>query len=352
MFDNNFYGCLRHKAFNPKDSAGRRWPQNSQFVDDDLDFVTADPFCQDISKLLNSKALRRLKDKTQVFPTPRDPHIRNRRTHTDEVVAIALVLADILGLNRSLTQAIALGHDLGHTPFGHFGERYITEKTGRTFTHAHNSVVVCQKIERRGHGLNLCKETLRGILNHSTLIESDETIQEFAVVYWADKIAFTFSDWNDYRRHVGTRIANTVAPSSLLGFGKYQRDRVKCCLLALCEESANCGFVSLSKSPIAMEFADLREWMYEEVYKWITFEDQRLAFNRLIDFFQKEPFFQQWDPFLLLSLMTDPEVEFFNKIWDPIRIPEIMDIRHFGIVELVEHIDDSKIDMFMTDLDW
>lgn len=354
MFDNNFYGCLRHKAFNPKDSAGRKWPSNSVFVDDDLDFETADPFCQDISKILNCKALRRLERKTQVFPIPRDPHVRNRRTHTDEVVAIALVLADVLGLNRSLTQAIALGHDLGHTPFGHFGEHYISEMTGRSMTHAQLSVVVCQKVERRGHGLNLCKETLQGILQHSNTIGSNvkvlpSLIQEYAVVLWADKIAYTFADWNDYIRHVGPRVP---PPQIMVEFGLYQRDRVKTCMLALCEESAKCGYVSFSDSPIARDFAELRRWMLKNVYEWITFESERLIFNKLIDYFQKETFFKEWDPFLLLALMTDPEVKFFGQIWDPMCRPEINYIKHFGIVELVNHVDDPKIDMFDIDLDW
>lgn len=354
MNSDDFQGSLKDKAFDPKDSKGRRYALDYHFKDLDLSFVAGDPFALDIVKILNSKASRRLAEKTQVYPLPFDPHIRTRLIHSMEVCSLALQIADVLGLNKSLCQAIGLGHDLGHAPFGHFGEQYITVNTGKKFAHAVNSVVVCQRVERRGHGLNLTRETLQGILSHSRAIEdrievSSAGIQEFSVIVLADKLAYTFADYNDYLRVKGKE---AIIPPNLDFFGPYQRARVYKCLQALFEESAELGCVSFKNSQTAKEFARLRKWMLVNVYEQISFDVERVLFDKLIEYFRKESFFQGWDPYLLLALMTDREVRHFGQLWNNARHPKIEEISHYGIIELVERVDDPKIDFSQPDLGW
>ena len=126
-------------------------------------------FQRDIDRITHSKSFRRLKHKTQVFLRPEGDHYRTRLTHTLEVARLARTIARALELNEDLTEAISLGHDLGHTPFGHAGERALNAiYTGTGFRHYEQSLRVVDRIERDGRGLNLCNETRIGILNHTT----------------------------------------------------------------------------------------------------------------------------------------------------------------------------------------
>ena len=124
-------------------------------------------FQRDRDRIIHSKAFRRLKHKTQVFLSPESDHYRTRLTHTLEVSQIARTIARALRLNEDLTEAIALGHDLGHTPFGHAGERAINDLTSFPFAHYEQSVRVCEKLEKSGKGLNLTYEVLNGIERHT-----------------------------------------------------------------------------------------------------------------------------------------------------------------------------------------
>ena len=152
-------------------------------------------FQRDRDRIMHSKAFRRLKNKTQVFLAPQGDHYRTRMTHTLDVMQIARSIARVLRLNEDLTEAIALGHDLGHTPFGHAGERTLSRLSGGKFRHNEQSVRVCEVIEKDGRGLNLTKEVKDGILNHRS--GGKPSTLEGKVVMFADKIAYVNHDIDD-----------------------------------------------------------------------------------------------------------------------------------------------------------
>jgi len=152
-------------------------------------------FQRDRDRIIHSRSFRRLKHKTQVFLSPELDHYRTRLTHTLEVAQIARTLARALRLNEDLTEAIALGHDLGHTPFGHAGERAINDLVDFEFTHYEQSVRVCEKIEKNGKGLNLTFEVLDGIKHH-TKGEWAATL-EGRIVRLSDRIAYINHDIDD-----------------------------------------------------------------------------------------------------------------------------------------------------------
>lgn len=179
-------------------------------------------FQRDRDRIIHSKAFRRLKHKTQVFLSPESDHYRTRLTHTLEVSQIARTLARALRLNEDLTEAIALGHDLGHTPFGHAGERALNQLFEGGFSHFEQSVRVCEKLERNGKGLNLTREVLDGILHH-TRGDWAETL-EGKLVRFSDRIAYINHDIDDAIR-AGV-ITEEVLPSQVtehLGHSKSER---------------------------------------------------------------------------------------------------------------------------------
>jgi dGTPase len=153
-------------------------------------------FQQDRDRIVHSKAFRRLKQKTQVFLAPEGDHYRVRLTHTLEVTQIARTVARALRLNEDLTEAIGLGHDLGHTPFGHLGERALEPFLGRAFRHSEQSLRIVDYLERDGQGLNLSWEVRDGIVNHTWAMPSPATL-ESQVVRFADRIAYVNHDVDD-----------------------------------------------------------------------------------------------------------------------------------------------------------
>ena len=155
-------------------------------------------FQRDVDRITHSKSFRRLKHKTQVFMQPEGDHYRTRLTHTLEVSRIARTVAGALRLNEDLTEAIALGHDLGHTPFGHAGERALRELMPGGFHHYEQSLRVVDRIEKNGRGLNHCYETRMGILHH-TVGAPDDTLEAVAVRL-ADHIAYINHDVDDAMR--------------------------------------------------------------------------------------------------------------------------------------------------------
>ncbi len=150
---------------------------------------------RDRDRILHSKSFRRLKDKTQVFLSPVGDHYRTRLTHVLEVSQIARTIAKALRLNEELTEAIALGHDLGHTPFGHAGERMLNEIVEGGFRHNEQSVRIVEILEKDGQGLNLTWEVRDGILNHKT--DGHPSTLEGCVVRLSDKIAYINHDIDD-----------------------------------------------------------------------------------------------------------------------------------------------------------
>lgn len=163
-------------------------------------------FQRDVDRVTHSKAFRRLRHKTQVFLQPEGDHYRTRLTHTLEVSRVARTIARALRLNEDLAEAISLGHDLGHTPFGHAGERALRDVTG-SFNHYEQSLRVVDKLEKDGRGLNLCHETRMGILNHTTGLPRDTV--EADVVRLSDHIAYLNHDLDDAQR------AGIVAPEDV-----------------------------------------------------------------------------------------------------------------------------------------
>ena len=152
-------------------------------------------FQRDVDRITHAKSFRRLKHKTQVFLQPEGDHYRTRLTHTLEVTRLARTVARALMLNEDLTEAIGLGHDLGHTPFGHAGERVLRRIMPGGFSHYEQSLRVVDYLEREGHGLNLCYETRMGILNH-TYGAPDDT-REATVVRLSDRVAYINHDLDD-----------------------------------------------------------------------------------------------------------------------------------------------------------
>ena len=150
---------------------------------------------RDRDRIIHCKAFRRLKHKTQVFLDPEGDHYRTRLTHTLEVAQIARTIAKALRLNESLTEAIALGHDLGHTPFGHTGEQVLNNLCTGGFVHSEQSVRVCEVLEKDGAGLNLTKEVRDGIRNHRT--SGHPSTLEGQAVRLSDKIAYLTHDIDD-----------------------------------------------------------------------------------------------------------------------------------------------------------
>ena len=152
-------------------------------------------FQRDRDRILHSKSFRRLKDKTQVFLTPDGDHYRTRLTHTLEVSQHARTIAKALRLNEDLVEAIALGHDLGHTPFGHAGERALNQVAPNGFIHSEQSVRTVDVLEKNGVGLNLTHEVRDGIRNHQT--SREPSTLEGKIVRLSDKIAYIHHDMDD-----------------------------------------------------------------------------------------------------------------------------------------------------------
>ena len=169
------------------DSMGRDEPET------ECDIRTV--FQRDRDRILHCKSFRRLKHKTQVFLAPEGDHYRTRLTHTLEVAQIGRTIARALRLNEDLTEAIALGHDLGHTPFGHCGERVLNEVCPGGFRHNEQSIRVVEFLEKNGQGLNLTKEVRDGILNHGTA--GKPSTLEGKIIRLADKIAYINHDIDD-----------------------------------------------------------------------------------------------------------------------------------------------------------
>ena len=219
-------------------------------------------FQRDIDRVIHCKSFRRLKHKTQVFLQPEGDHYRTRMTHTLEVARIARTMARALRLNEDLTEAAALGHDLGHTPFGHAGERALSRVVEGGFRHYEQSLRVVDRLENDGAGLNLCYEVRRGILCH-TAGEPAETL-EGQLVRFADKIAYINHDIDDAMR--GRIIFPTDIPvhiSETLGFT--HGERLDTLTMDIIENSREGNAIRQSEH-IAQAMAELKQFMFDSVY--------------------------------------------------------------------------------------
>ena len=224
------------------------------------------PFQRDRDRIVHSKSFRRLKQKTQVFVAPRGDHFRTRLTHTLEASGISRVVARALRLNEDLTEAIALGHDLGHPPFGHTGEEVLDgvlqDRVGRRFRHNEHSLRIVDVLEREGRGLNLTSEVRDGILNHTG--SGDPATLEGKIVRIVDRIAYLNHDIDDAIR------AGILSPGDLPGgeialLGPTGSRRIDTLVHDLVETSAGTGDI-LQSSEIGAAMLNLRTFMFERVY--------------------------------------------------------------------------------------
>ena len=219
-------------------------------------------FQRDVDRITHSKAFRRLKHKTQVFLRPEGDHYRTRLTHTLEVSRLARTVARALSINEDLTEAIALGHDLGHTPFGHAGERALREIHPGGFQHYEQSLRVVDILERGGQGLNLCYETRMGILNH-THGAPDDTL-EATVVRYCDRIAYMNHDLDDAIR-AGILRSEDVPRAIRERLGERNSERINAFVSDLVSTSMDVGF---GFSPDMQRiYEDFHEYMYDSVYR-------------------------------------------------------------------------------------
>ncbi len=220
-------------------------------------------FQRDRDRILHSKSFRRLKDKTQVFLTPEGDHYRTRLTHTLEVSQNARTIAKALQLNEDLVEAIALGHDLGHTPFGHAGERALNDICPLGFEHAKQSIRTVDVLEKDGQGLNLTYEVRDGILNHQT--SGNPYTLEGKIVRLSDKIAYIHHDMDDAIR--GGILTEEDVPKSIrevIGFTT--GERLDHFIHDIVTTSFGKDEIIMSK-PVAEAMKALREFMFENVYK-------------------------------------------------------------------------------------
>ena len=236
-----------------KNSLGRKRPEV------ECDVRTA--FQRDRDRIIHCKAFRRLKHKTQVFLAPESDHYRTRLTHTLEVALIARTIARALRLNEDLTEAIALGHDLGHTPFGHAGERALDKISDTGFHHYEQSVRVCEYLEKDFKGLNLTAEVLDGILNH-TKGPQPKTL-EGRVVRISDKIAYINHDIDDAVR-AGIITENDIEKDISTVLGSKKSERINSMVKSVIFNSIDDIKMDDETNE---QFEKLHDFLFERVYK-------------------------------------------------------------------------------------
>ena len=218
---------------------------------------------RDIDRVVHSKAFRRLMHKTQVFLSPEGDHYRTRMTHTLEVSRVAGTITRALGLNEDLSEAIAMGHDLGHTPFGHAGEGALSECLGKPFHHNEQSLRVVDILEKDGKGLNLTYEVRMGIVGH-TGPTMPETL-EGQVVRKSDRIAYVNHDLDDAMR--AGILTNEDVPGDIVEIlGATHRDRLNTLVCDCIRVSRESGKIELSPH-VQKAFDDLRAFLFERVYR-------------------------------------------------------------------------------------
>lgn len=268
-------------AAHARDSRGRETPVEPCPLRTD--------YQRDRDRILHCKSFRRLKFKTQVFLSPEGDHYRTRLTHTLEVSQVARTLARALRLNEDLTEAIALGHDLGHTPFGHIGERSLDELMPDGFRHNEQSRRCVEVLENGGAGLNLTWEVRDGILCHSG--KQFPATLEGQCVRRADRIAYLNHDLDDALR--GGVLQPFELPADCLKvLGQTHGQRINTMILDIVENSQ--GQDVLTMSPLVQEAMDgLREFMFERVYrdKWRAAEEHRcdLVMKQLFHYYSDHP---------------------------------------------------------------
>ena len=288
-------------------------------------------FQRDRDRIIYSKAFLRLKNKTQVFFSPEGDHFRTRMTHTIDVSQIARSIARCLALNEDLAEAIALGHDLGHTPFGHAGERVLASLSPRGFAHNEQSLRVVDVLEKEGRGLNLTFEVRDGILNHKK--SGKPATLEGKAVSIADRIAYVNHDIEDAIR-AGLLRAEDLPREEVCVLGSTTRDRINTMITSIYENSVGKDSVAMGEKE-AHALENLRAFMFEKVYITpLSMKEEERAkrmLSSMYDYFwnnrERLPAFylslaEQWPLEQVLcdylSSMTDKfAVAVFNNIFIP-----------------------------------
>jgi dGTPase len=245
--------------------AARSYPAVRAHPEEDCALRT--PFQRDRDRIVHCKAFRRLTHKTQVFVAPRGDHYRTRLTHTIEVTTISRTVARALGLNEDLVEAIGLGHDLGHPPFGHIGEEALDgclkERFGRDFRHYEQSLRIVEELERDGTGLNLTHQVRDGIARHSSRAPMPETL-EGRIVRVIDRVAYINHDIDDAVR-AGLLREEELPEEPIAVLGATGSARIDALVHDMVEHSERAG--EIAQGPLAgPAMAALRDFMFERVY--------------------------------------------------------------------------------------
>jgi dGTPase len=271
--------------------AARSYPARRAVAEDDSPLRT--PFQRDRDRIVHSKAFRRLKHKTQVFISPEGDHYRTRLTHTLEVVGIARTVARALALNEDLAEAIALGHDLGHPPFGHIGEQaldhHLQRRFGVRFHHNHHSLRIVEKLERDGRGLNLTEQVRDGILHH-TGPDLPITL-EGRIVRLVDRVAYINHDIDDALR-AGVITPEELPADAVAILGSTVSERVDTLVRDLVDRSATAGDI-VQGEEVGGAMGRLRAFMFDRVYLGRQAQSERGRIERmmrgLFDFYVQHP---------------------------------------------------------------
>jgi dGTPase len=241
------------------------------------------PFQRDRDRIVHCKAFRRLKHKTQVFIAPEGDHYRTRLTHTLETCGIARNVARALGLNEDLTEAIGLGHDLGHPPFGHIGERVLDEclqqRYGVRFRHNEHSLRVVERLERDGRGLNLTEQVRDGILNHTGSRKA--ATLEGRIVRVVDRVAYINHDIDDALR-AGVIDRADLPGEEIATLGETGSERIETLVRDLIDRSVAAGDDIVQGDEVGGAMLRLREFMFERVYLAADAQRERPRIERLL----------------------------------------------------------------------
>jgi dGTPase len=261
--------------------ATRSYPAKRSIPEQDSPVRT--PFQRDRDRIVHSKAFRRLKHKTQVFISPEGDHYRTRLTHTLETTGIARTVARALALNEDLTEAIGLGHDLGHPPFGHIGEEVLDDclqqRFNLRFRHNHHSLRIVEMLERDGAGLNLTEEVRDGILRH-TWTEPDPGTPEGRIVRLVDRIAYINHDIDDAIR-AGVLRADDLPREEIELLGDSGSRRIDTLVRDVIEQFEATGDIAQG-AEVGEAMMSLRSFMFENVYLAASAKSEHPRIQKMI----------------------------------------------------------------------
>ena len=277
-----------HRKLNPRASFADRSKGRPRYEEPrEGDVRTC--YQRDTDRIVHSKAFRRLMHKTQVFLQPEGDHYRTRMTHTLEVTRIARTITLALGLNEDLAEAIAMGHDLGHTPFGHAGEDALSRCMGKPFRHNEQSLRVVDVLAKDGKGLNLTHEVRNGILCHTG--DPWPSTLEGMVVRRSDQIAYVNHDIDDAIR-AGILTDDDIPKAITDILGHSHRDRINTLVIDAISTSREAGKICLSPD-VDKALRDLRSFMFERVYRNpVAKSEERKAkdmLQRLFEYYYTHP---------------------------------------------------------------